>query len=170
MTVSWPLLTRIDAEWPPERPAGALHRDWRWVDWVREERSAERFVLVDEADAPQLIWCCASRRLLRLPGGPFYRPDRLEVAPMSARSGVGTVGMAVIATRARELGANGVVLKATLDAAPFYAKVGGVAGEVAGWSHSPDLVEFTFARPALDALAEMLDEYRQEEDAPRSDG
>lgn len=160
VTASWPVLMQIDREWPPARPAGALHRDWRWGDWVGEERCEERFVLLDEDGRPQFIWCCASSRLLRLAGGPFYRPDRLEVAPRIVRSGVGTVGMAVLATRALELGANGVVLKATVEAAPFYAKVGGVAGEVAGWSHSPDLVEFTFDRPAIDALAEMLDEYR----------
>lgn len=169
VTASWPLLTQIDEAWPSARPAGALHREWRWAAWVRDGRSEERFVLLDEADTPQFIWCAASSRLLRLPGGPFYRPERLEVAPTRARSGVGTVGMAVLATRALELGANGVVLKATVEAAPFYAKVGGVAGAVAGWSRSPDLVEFTLTRPALEALAEMLDEYRQE-DAPRTDG
>lgn len=155
---SWPILMHIDREWPPARPTDALHRDWRWTDWVRDERSEERFALLDEEDQPQFIWC-GPRRLLRLAGGPFYRPDRLEVAPASTRSGIGTLGMAVVATRAVELGATGMVLKATREAAPFYRGLGGVAGEVVGWSHSPNLVEFKFAEPVLARLAEMLDEY-----------
>ncbi|MCB9554380.1 MAG: GNAT family N-acetyltransferase [Myxococcales bacterium] len=147
-----------------------MHRHWSWCDWVRDTRCEERFVLLDEHDEPGFIWCAASSRLLRLPGGPFYRPDRLEVAPNRVRSGVGTLGMAALALRALERSANGVVLKATRAAAPFYVRLGGTPGDVAGWSHSPDLVEFTFTRPVLQELAELLDACRQEEEPVRSDG
>jgi len=169
MTASWPLLEHIDARWPSVRPQGALHRDWSWRAWIRDTQCDERYVLVDARQSPRFIWCSTSR-LLRLPGGPFYRVGRLEVDPTRVARGLGAFGMSVIMSRAIELQANGVVLKATADAAPFYRHLGAEPGAIVGWSGSPDLVQFMFASETMKQLAEVADEHRQEEDSARIDG
>src|SRR5712691_8889888 len=69
------------------------------------EGMEERFGLVDAAGHPVALWCGPRRRLLRLPTGPAYRLDYLEIDPTHRRGSLGLFAFALAGSRALELDA-----------------------------------------------------------------
>jgi GNAT superfamily N-acetyltransferase len=161
VTVVWPersALLAIDARWPPARPPGAPHAEWRWEPELRT--TDERFALQGAEGALQAVWA-VTKRPPRLDGATWYRPNVLEVVPEGQRARLGTAAMSVIAKRARELGHEGVVVEAVPAAVGFYRTLGARApsdGEFRSWRVNGTLVRLVFDRSAVDELIEVYDE------------
>ena len=154
-------LERIDGEWPPLRPKKDLTYSWRWRELVDGEK--ETFLLKKEDGTPVAIWVSRRRKPIVLGGKLYYRLDNIEVHPThrGARLGriLGILLMAVIAQRALEVGATGLVLATWDTHADFYGKAGGVQVAPRGWTVATGLIPFTFDERALSRLKEMADEF-----------
>lgn len=64
--------------------------------------------------------------------------------------------MSVIAHRANELGAKGIVLAAIPDALYFYTALAGTQRPIRGWVHQRGLLPFVFEDQAFKGLLENL--------------
>ncbi len=144
----------IDLEWPSDRRPTDWHHAWRWKDLTAGK--VEVFALVDADDKATGIWCSAKHRPIRLPDGLFYRPDYLEVSPAGRGQELGVFLFLLIAARALELGADGVVLGTWEILRDFYRGLGGMERKPRGWNLEPNLVPFTFDRETLEGLVEAL--------------
>jgi len=128
--------------------------DWRWALLVGEY--PEAFALLAENGHARALWCSRSRRTLRLPVGPTYELGYIEVDPDDRGGTVGYVTLAIVACRALEVGAVGMVL-AFLPypgLERFYENAGGQKGKVKGWQAPRGLAPYFFPREALLALQE----------------
>lgn len=146
------LLARADRAWPPMRRPADAHLHWRWS--AIAARARERFALVAPDGEPLALWCSARSRPVRLLRGLFYRLDYVEVDPTRRGTALGPFTFAVCATRALELGCDGLVLGSLAEAGPFYERLGGERRREAGWREGPDLLPYVFDRETLEGLQE----------------
>jgi GNAT superfamily N-acetyltransferase len=113
--------------------------------------------------APVAIWLSKKRKPIQLGGRLYYRLDNIEVHPAhrGARVGrvLGVLLMGVIAQRALEVGASGIVLVTWESHISFYGRLGGRQEAPRGWTVAADLVPFVFDEVALTRLKEMADEF-----------
>ncbi len=158
---SRPRLEQVDAAWPPLRLPTDVHHHWRWVAIAK--RAKECFGLVGSAGELVSIWSTA-KTVVRLEGRKLYRLDYLEVCPPLRGTLAGAFTLAVAATRAGELGCEGLVLAAFPVVSGFYAKFGGVQRAVKGWKVAEGLLPFYFDSAALTQFGEVTDAARQEDD------
>lgn len=151
----------IDATWPPSRRPADVHHAWRWVDIWSSLKDC--FVIMD-SECPVAIWGSSVSRPLQLAGTTYYRLDYLEISPAHRGKILGAFSTAVIAFRASELGATGIVLTAfhVPGLVEFYEKMGAVRGAPRGWSHPKELVPLTFELSALQRLKEFSDAFLEE--------
>ena len=154
------LVDEIDAAWPELRPAHQQGAHLRWSTVLHGR--IERFAVVGAAREILSIWVSGRHRPLRLPEGPAYRLDYFEVHPSLRGTVLGAFTLSLIAGRALELGASHLILGAIPGVAPFYEKMGGSRGLVAGWQAEKGLVPFVFRREALVALKESSDAFLTE--------
>ncbi|MBP9204906.1 MAG: hypothetical protein KBG28_13125 [Kofleriaceae bacterium] len=125
-----------------------------------------REAFVVRADqAPIAIWASKVGSPIALAGRRYYRLDYLEVDP--ARRGDGqtsTLLLGLIAKRAEEHGASGVVLAAfSIDRLlQAYEYLGAERGAPPGWNHPPQLVPLTFNAAALHRLRELIDDLQED--------
>lgn len=157
------LLAAIDESWPALRSPQSESQSWSWRRIMRSAR--DRFVLRDTADEPLALWSSAKSGPLRLPGGRFYRLDYLEVCPRNRKARLGAFLMALIARRAAEVGADGVVFGALPEAATFYEKIGFQAGIVAGWQTERGLIPYRLEGEDLERLIESGNAFLEEDAA-----
>jgi len=153
------LLCEIDGSWPGTRLQGDYHHSWRWTEIARG--CAETFVLLGEGAVPIGIWSSSKRRPIKLPDGRFYRLDYFEADPAHRGKGFGVFLLSVIATRAVELGAIGVILGTWEPLRSFYLNVGAKESVPSGWILAPNLIPFTLESALLEemttAIAEIED-------------
>jgi hypothetical protein len=161
--VSKALLGVIDAEWRPKRPTTDVTTGWVWSDIVAD--LPETLVLVDANKSPAAIWCSAKRLPIALPGGKYYRLDNVEVRPTLRGTLVGGLTFGVIATRALELKATGMVLNTWETHVDYYTALGGRQELATGWTAAPDLVPFVFDETALVQLKDMANAFISEKSA-----
>lgn len=147
-------IEQVDVDWPPRRRPTDWHRAWRWRDLTAGK--SETFAIVDPTDTVLGIWCSAKHKPIRLPDGLFYRPDYLEVAPGARGQEVGVFLFFLIAARALEAGAQGIVLGTWPVLRRFYEGLGGVERRPRGWNLEANLVPFTFDKATLEELQEAL--------------
>jgi GNAT superfamily N-acetyltransferase len=153
---SRPALSKIDGSWPKARFQADYNHSWVWMEIARER--AETFVLLGEGDVPIGIWSSSKRRPIKLPEGRFYRLDFFESAPQHRGKDFGVFLLSVIATRAIELGAIGVILGTWEPLRPFYLKVGAKERAPGGWNLAPNLVPFTLESALLETMATAIAE------------
>ena len=154
----------IDVAWPPSRRPADVHHVWRWADiW----KSLKDCLVVVEGARPVAIWGSTVGRPLKLTGTTCYRLDYLEIAPAHRGQILGAFLTTIIASRALELGATGIVL--TTFPVPglveFYEGMGAVRGAPRGWSYPKELVALTFELPALRRLKELADDRLEKKQA-----
>lgn len=152
----------IDAEWVGRRAAGDVHLTWRWVDLTRDTR--ESFVVFLD-DVPVAIWASKTGSPVTLDGHPYYRLDYVELDPDLRGDGQTSVMLfALIARRASELGAEGIVLSAfNVDKLiNTYEILGATRGNPSGWKWPKELVPLTFYQGALDSLRELTDGFEED--------
>jgi GNAT superfamily N-acetyltransferase len=153
------VIEAVDHAWIPQRRPTDV--DWRWRD--RLDEAHDMFVLVKCRDAhPVALFCSTAPRLLRLPGGPAYRLDFLEVGPLYRGAQVGVFTLAVAAARALECGARKLVLASVAEARNLYEKTGGKQRLAEGWRVPRGLVPFEFVEDDLRVLEEALHEQQQD--------
>lgn len=157
------LLAAVDESWPTLRPSESESQVWSWRKIMQAAR--DRFVLRDAAKEPLALWSSAKSTPLSLPGGRFYRLDYLEVCPRHRKARLGAFLMALIARRAREIGAGGMVLGALPEAAQFYERLGFRAGLLAGWQTERGLIPYRLEGEDLDRLIERGNAFLEEEAA-----
>jgi hypothetical protein len=144
-----------DRAWPATRKTEDWHVTWKWRQLVSGK--PEAFAVVDLAtDRVTALWCTAQRRPAKLRDGLFYRPDFLEVAPPLRGGDMGVFLFQLIAARALEVGANGIMLATWPPLRAFYAGLGGTEGPPHGWRPPANLIPFTFASDALGDLVAAL--------------
>ena len=158
----------IDQAWLPRREGDDIHLAWRWADIVPDMREA---YVVRAGEEPIAIWASKVGSPIELGGRKYYRLDYLEVDP--ARRGDGqtsAVLLALIAKRAAEHGAEGVVLAAfSIDGLiRAYEYLGAERGAPPGWNHPAQLVPLTFKQPALTKLRELIDDLEEKPPGPLS--
>jgi hypothetical protein len=105
------------------------------------------------------LWSSSKKKPIRLPEGIFYRLDYLEVSPPSRGGVVGTFTLAVIAARATELNATGIVLAAfpIKGLSDAYERAGAVGRCPQGWNCPANLLPFIFEAAALARLKALAD-------------
>ncbi|HEX3770485.1 MAG TPA: hypothetical protein VHV30_06465 [Polyangiaceae bacterium] len=131
--------------------------EWAWSRLLRQH--SEAFALVGAQGVPRALWCSRRDRLLALPCGPSYELGYLELHPQDRGTLLGYYVLAVIAARAIETGARGMVLASLPHpkVQAFYSFAGGKAGKVKGWQTPFGLVQYFFSEEALRALQQELD-------------
>ena len=157
------VLARIDESWPAMRSASSESQWWSWRKIMDSAR--DRFVLRDTDGGPLALWSSVKSSPLRLPGGRFYRLDYLEVSPRSRKVRLGAFMMTLVARRAAEIGAGGVVFGALPEAAPFYETIGFQEGSVAGWRAERGLLPYHLEGEALERLIELGNAFLEEDAA-----
>lgn len=155
-TPSADMLNQIDREWPAGRRDDDQHLGWKWREifsW-----SPEAFCLVDANGAAAGIWSSLKTSPIALREGSFYRLDRIEASPLYRGGIVGVFLFSLVAVRALELKANGIVLGALPASTKFYERLGGENRLPAGWNNDRELVPFVFPEQILLELKEDVDE------------
>jgi hypothetical protein len=117
-------LAAIDERWPAQRAEADWSRSWLWTDLARDK--AEVFAVSDDRHRLLSIWCSNKSKPIRLQGTGYYRPDYLEVAPDARGKTMGAFTFSLMAARALELGASGIVLGTWPFLREFYAGLGGI--------------------------------------------
>ncbi len=147
------------------RPESDVH-SWSWAKKVH--RSREAWVLMEDSQGPVALWT-SEKGLITLVEGQFYRLDHIELRPDRRGSGLGFLVLALIACRALELNAIGVVLRCIPALRAFYETAGGEARTPKGWNVPyPGMLAFTFPEAVLRSLKATADEHLdQEEDQER---
>lgn len=145
------------------RPSSASNSHWCWYDIIRGR--SERFVLVSESapSVPLGFWCSDRTTTIQLEGRPFYRLDYLERSPCVQGGVVGPLLVALAAWRARELGAEAIVLAALPEPAliDWYTRLGATKRKVRGWTAQQGLVTLVIETGALSELAEKVNEIKE---------
>jgi len=156
-------LAQADRIWPQERRPNDLHDHWRWLKIMNGKR--ERFSILHRADSRVVaLWCSEPKGPRHIESGRFYRLDYLEVAPRHRQTSVGLFVLALVACRALEVGASGLVLGGfPIDGVHrFYTEAGGVQRDVRGWKPARDLIPYIFERSALEWLKDFADGFLDE--------
>lgn len=152
--------TAADSVWPPLRPLDDLNQHWRWekIMFQKPERLAvlRATALCLRYGAPE------NRGRSRFPAGSCYRLDFFEIAPVLRGGDFGFFCFALAATRAVELGCQGLVLAALPGLERFYMALRGAKGPIAGWKTPAELIPFHFSAETLGYLKELADEHREE--------
>jgi hypothetical protein len=148
-------LAAVDAAWPGARRSTDWHSAWRWLEITAGK--AEVFAVVGPDDRVLGLWCSSKHKPIQLPEGLFYRPDYLEIAPDVRGQEAGVFLFLLIAARALELGAQGIVLGTWEVLRRFYEGLGGIERRPRGWNLEANLVPFTFDAEALADLKAALD-------------
>jgi hypothetical protein len=148
-----------DRTWIPQRRPTDV--DWRWHDLLAESRDMFAVLRVAD-DAPVALFCSTAPRLLRLPGGPAYRLDFIEVGPAFRGAEVGVFTLAAAAARALECGARKLVLASVVEARKLYDKTGGKQRLAEGWIAPRGLLPYEFVENDLRSLQEAFHERRQD--------
>jgi hypothetical protein len=144
------LLAKADRQWPPMRRVADANLHWLWSTIAA--RAHERFALVTPDGDLLALWCSSRSKPLSLPGGLFYRLDYIEIDPSRRGTALGPFTFAVCATRALELGCDGLVLGALPQVGSFYQRLGGVQRREFGWQEGQNLLPYAFDREALEEL------------------
>jgi hypothetical protein len=151
-------LLRVDESWPAARPSETPYSQWEWEPELRG--TDERFALRADDGRIHAVWA-VTKAIPKLDGATWYRPSVLEVHPSGVRGQLGTAAVAVIARRACELDAAGVVVEAIPAARAFYERLGARArgpNEFRSWRVSDKLVPLVFDGSAVVRLREVFDE------------
>lgn len=126
------------------------------------KRCPEHLALVDQANETRGLWA-GRKRLVELPEvGNVYRLDYLEVRPSDRGGLLGAFLFALVANRAVELDASGLVLAALPVVESVYVRWGGRSGAIKGWNAPKELIPFFFDRDQITALARYADELEEE--------
>ncbi|HEU4579541.1 MAG TPA: hypothetical protein VFS67_14885 [Polyangiaceae bacterium] len=149
------MLTQIQATWPDGRQPSDQHHDWNWPEICRG--TPEAFCLVHQPGTVAAIWC-GKHRPIRLAEKTFYRLDRFEVCPSYRGTTIGLLTFSIIAGRALELAADGLVLASLPAAVDFYRKLGGEQRKFQEWNVDDELIPFVFDKQKLLELHEDVDE------------
>lgn len=158
----------IETEWEPLRAEDDRDLAWRWTKIGPTLRDG--FVLIGAH--PLSIWGSTKEEPIRLPGGRYYRLDFLEARP--DHRGLRVVGlftMALVAVRALEQDADGVVL-ASFDVPKliaFYEGLGAIRRRPTGWNLPRNLVPFQLDAQALEQLARFADAHHDDQSATQED-
>jgi GNAT superfamily N-acetyltransferase len=150
-------LEKIDRRWPELRPETDLTINWRWTQIAASK--VEAFTLLNRDEEPVAIWCSQRKRPLVLPAGNHYRLDFAEIDPTSRKSGFGRLVFGIIAERALELGAVGLVLGTWDTHVRYYESLGGREELAQGWTGPANCRPFRFDQTALQRLKEKADEF-----------
>jgi hypothetical protein len=156
-----PTLEQVDELWPPLRLTTDLHQHWRWASICKGV--TERFAAVDQEGNVLSLWSSA-KPAVRIEGSRSYRLDYLEVNPAFRGGLMAPFTLALIGTRAVELGCEGLVLAAFPAVTGFYATFGGKEGALSGWKVAAGLVPIRFDGGALARFREVTDAASQEDD------
>lgn len=148
-------LDAVDAAWPAARRPTDWHGAWRWRELTAGK--VEVFAVVGADDRMLGLWCSAKRSPIKTPDGPFYRLDFLEVSPGARGQEAGVFLLALIAARALELGAQGIVLGTWEVLRGFYEGLGAVERRPRGWNVEDNLIPFVFDSERLADLKAALD-------------
>lgn len=150
----------IDDLWPQNRRPTDAHAQWKWS--AISQRCEDCYVLLDSDEEPLAIWASKRKSPIMLEGRSYYRLDFIEVRPDLRQIGgeTATFALGAVATRALEIGAQGVVLAAfpIEGVVAAYVTRGAEAGVPKGWSYEGDLVPLTFPHHALNTLKGAIDE------------
>lgn len=108
---------------------------------------------------PVAIWASSASKPIKLAGLSHYRLDYLEIDPRHRGQILGAFVISLVACRALELGAVGVVLAAfpIPGLVEFYEAVGAARGVPRGWNHPKELVALSFELPVLERLKDLAD-------------
>lgn len=135
-----------------KRPEGAEHRGWEWSR-IRQ-RSKDILALQQEDGTCLAIWS-SGRKVLKLDSGTYYRLDYLEVNPDRRGEGWGAVAVAAACARARELGADQIVLGALPQAIPYWRKIA-VQGAPEGWNCAKELEPYVIGSDVVGNLERVF--------------
>jgi GNAT superfamily N-acetyltransferase len=149
-----------DREWAITRPPDSLNDHWRWKKLMFGK--AERASILSATGGVLALWCSGAESPLALPSGDYYRLDLFEIAPQVRGRGFGVFVFSIIATRADELGCEGLVLGAMPGLERLYLSFGGRQELAFGWKTSSSLVPFLFDKKALTYLTELADDHLDE--------
>jgi hypothetical protein len=155
------VLCELDDEWAPLRFVSDWHHVWRWSTICH--RKDERFVLLLEG-RPVAIWCCDRGEPLKLPGGRMYHLSYVEVRSDLRGGLLSTFLFGVVAARAIECGAVGVIMSALpIDGlVETYVRLGARRGAPRGWTPPRKLVPLTIDEANLRELKDIADGLLQE--------
>ena len=148
-------IAHIDETWPARRRLTDWHHSWRWHEITASR--PEAFALRKDDGSLLGIWCSAKKAPITLPDGRFYRPDFLEISPDARGREVGAFIFLLIASRALELKAEGIVLGTWPVLREFYSRMGGHERKPRGWNLENNLVPFVFDLATLQGLKNLLD-------------
>jgi Acetyltransferase (GNAT) family len=148
-----------DRVWIPlRRPTDV---DWRWRNLLADSRDMIGILRISDG-APVALLCSTASRLLRIPGGPAYRLDFIEVGPQFRGGEAGVLALAAAASRALECGARKLVLASVVEARKLYDRAGGKQRLAEGWRAPRGLLPYEFLEDDLHFLEEALHERRQD--------
>jgi len=158
------VLRSIDADWVARRKAGAANAHWRWYNIALS--MPERFALRDDAADPVGVWSSGTKRPIELDGEPYYRLDYPETDPWRRGGGIGLFTLAVVAARARELSAEGIVLGGldTRAAKALYSSARASNATPGGWRPSKGLIPYCIVGDAFAGLCEYADAHQEPQD------
>lgn len=110
------------------------------------------------------MWGSKTAGTLELSSVPYYALHWLEVRGDIRGVGIGKVTMALVALRARELGADGVALHAVNepDVLAFYRSLGAVDGVPRPWPSRRPLVGLHCPSAAIQRLAQAAEDAQEE--------
>jgi len=150
-------VARVDSVWPGLRPQEHENTHWRWQ--AITESYAENLAIFD-GERPLALWSSCSGGAFALHDGKFYVLDYLELNPLSRGGTFSALVFAVIASRALEHGAAGMLLASLPASKRFYQTLGGEQRPTKGWKvREKALIPFAFTLATLNRLRDQLDEY-----------
>lgn len=150
-------LIELDSIWSALRPSDAVSTPWSWALVARD---ADLFLIRAAGTHHGLAIWRSKRPMTVLRGARYYRLDNLEVAPTAQSRGLGSLLLALAATRACELGCSGIVLAAPEELVGWYARAGAQDALSLGWTYSPGMSPLVFEGAEFAKLKEVADDLR----------
>lgn len=140
------MLLAVDADWPRHRDPEKEHIRWQWLSIMKKHDDG---FLVTVNDQLAAAWCGLHARPIALNSGLWYRLDYIERT--ATYSNLGLFVFMLIAARADELGAAGILGSAFNDAEllAYYQRAGAELGDVPGWNCHRKMVPFCFRGEAM---------------------
>lgn len=162
------MIAEIDELWPLLRRRDAEHNHWRWMKLLKKGRNSslipERFALISSKTMlVEAIWCSSVDCVKQYGGMKCYPLSYIEVFPKNVGKFIGTLAMAIVASRALEQGAEAVVLQSLGQSCPFYERLGGRQMNLKELRSRINLVTYIFDGDALAELREIGDGLAAEE-------
>lgn len=152
-------LEEVDEEWPSLRREADAHHHWLWADIA--ERSGELFALTNEVE--KIVAILGGKGILRLPGGPCYRLDYLEVyPPHRGTTDLGYLAIALGWERAAELGCGALIAGSLPETAHIFEGMGGERRCMDGWQVESGLVAFVFSGACVERFSALVEELSDE--------